>query len=404
MGLSLLSALECSQCHTTTPPNRLQNLCAKCGRPLWARYDLEKAKEVLTRDTFAKRAPTMWRYYELLPVDSEDHIATLGEGVTPLLHLARLGHRFGLGSLLLKDEGQNPTGTFKARGLSVAVSKAKELGARRLAIPTAGNAGAALAAYGAAAGLESLVVAPRSTPPTALTEVEMCGAELELVDGTIAEAVRRVQERLPAGYFDVSTFKEPYRVEGKKTIAFEILEALNWTVPDVVVAPTGGGTGLLAVWKGLDELEALGFIGSRRPRLVAVQSEGCAPLVAAFRAGRDRCDPWPQPKTIAAGLCSPKPFADDLILQALRQSRGTAVAVSDERILQAARDLARYEGLFVAPEGAATAAALETLVADRWVHPKESIVLLNTGTGLKYASLYAAPATASARTVPTSPR
>jgi threonine synthase len=385
-GASLLSHLECARCAERHDADRLQTTCAKCGGPLYARYDLEAGKSVVNALTFGGRANSMWRYTELLPLRDERHLVTLGEGSTPLLHLQRAGESVGLTSLLLKDEGRNPTGTFKARGLSCCVSRNRELGARRFAIPTAGNAGGALATYAAAAGVEALVALPRDTPPAMRLEAELAGARLLLVDGTIADAAAALRER--AGddeAFNVSTFKEPYRLEGKKTMGLEIAEALGWNTPDVIVYPTGGGTGLLGIWKAFDELETLGLLGSRRPRMVAVQPTGCAPIAKAFREGKDTADAWPQPDTIATGLKVPHPFGAPEVLKVLRASRGRAVSVPDAEILEAVRTLAAKEGVFACPEGAATFAALRRLRAEGWIEAKETVVLLNTGTGLKYA-------------------
>lgn len=388
---STLSHLECARCGTRAEADKVQTVCPKCQGPLFARYDLEKAKETLNPLSFGGRPATMWRYEELLPVRDVRFVTTLGEGSTPLLHLARLGESVGLKSLLLKDEGQNPTGTFKARGLAMAVSRNVELGLRRFAVPTAGNAGGALAAYAAAAGCQAFVAMPHDTPTAMKTEAKLAGAEVAFVDGSIADAAKLVQERVRAdGWFDVSTMKEPYRLEGKKTMGFEIAEALGWTVPDVILYPTGGGIGLVGLWKAFSELEALDLIGSRRPRMVAVQAEGVAPVVKAFAEGQESCEPWPNPRTVANGLRVPKPFGDRETLRVIRESRGTALAVSDSNLLAAARELAAKEGILLAPEAAATVPALKLLRDQAWIESKETVVLLGTGSGLKYAELYAA--------------
>ncbi len=383
--VSLLTHLACARCGNEADANKPQGVCTRCAGPLYARYDLEAGKTRVSALSFGGRNASMWRYAELLPLRDARRIVTLGEGSTPFLHLARLGERLGFRSLLLKDEGRNPTGTFKARGIACAVSRNHELGVTRFAVPTAGNAGGALATYAAAAGAQAFVAMPRDAPAMNRLEVELAGAELALVDGTIADASRLVQERCARdGWFDASTLKEPYRLEGNKTLGFEIAEALGWTLPDVIVYPTGGGEGLLGMWKAFEELDVLGLIGTRRPRLVAVQPEGCAPIVRAFRQGHEAATTWESPATVAAGLRVPKPFADREILQALRASRGTAVAVSDDAIRAARRELAATEGVNACPEGAATLAGLRTLVQDGWIESKETVVLLNTGTGLKY--------------------
>jgi threonine synthase len=328
----------------------------------------------------------MWRWRELLPVYDPAHIVTLGEGDTPLLPAPRLGAQLGLRRLYVKEEGLNPTGSFKARGLAAAISKAKELGVQKVIIPTAGNAGGALAAYAARAGLSAHIVMPRDTPKANQVESRIVGAAVELVDGLISEAARLAGEKARAeGWFDVSTFKEPYRAEGKKIMGYELAEQFEWALPDVILYPTGGGTGLVGMWKAFAEQSVLGWLkGAARPRMVAVQAEGCAPVVKAFHAGAEACDFWPGAHTLASGLRVPKSFADRLILEDLRASEGTAVAVSDQAIIAAQRQLGAAEGIFGAPEGAATLAALDRLVRQGWVQPDERIVLFNTGTGLKY--------------------
>ena len=384
--VSFLSHLECSRCGRAFDAAQLQTFCADCQAPLLARYDLAAARRSLDRDAFGRRGRGMWRWHELLPVLDQANIVALGEGDTPLLHLPRLGAELGLSRLMVKEESLNPTGTFKARGLSAAVSKAQELGVRRLIIPTAGNAGGALAAYAARAGLRAAVFMPRDTPFANIEECRITGAEVSLVEGLISDAAAQAGEKARReGWFDVSTFKEPYRVEGKKIMGYELAEALGWELPDVIIYPTGGGTGLVGMWKAFAELEALGWLESpARPRMVAVQAEGCAPVIKAFEAHSETCEFWQGARTIASGLRVPKSFADRLILHDLYESKGTAVAVSDEAIGQAQTRLARQEGIFAAPEGAATVAALEALVQARWVQPDERIVLFNTGAGLKY--------------------
>jgi threonine synthase len=332
----------------------------------------------------------MWRWHELLPVVDEENRVLLGEGDAPLLSLPRLGKGLGLERLYAKDESNNPTGSFKARGLAAAISKAKELGVEKVIIPTAGNAGGAMAAYAARAGLKAYIFMPKDTPFANMEESRIVGAEVELVDGLISDAARLAGEKARLeGWFDVSTFKEPYRVEGKKVMGYELAEAFGWQLPDVIVYPTGGGTGLVGMWKAFAELEELGWLeNNRRPRMVAVQAEGCAPVVRAFESGADHCEFWPEAQTIASGLRVPKSFADHLILQDIRDSKGTAVAVSDQAVIGSQKKLAQLEGIFAAPEGAATLTALEHLVRQKWVHPGERIVLFNTGSGLKYLGLH----------------
>jgi threonine synthase len=328
----------------------------------------------------------MWRWHELLPVSSAEHRVFLGEGDTPLLLLPRVGRKLGLSNVYVKDESMNPTGSFKARGLASAISKAKELRVEKVIIPTAGNAGGAMAAYAARAGMKACIFMPRDTPRANLEESNMVGAEVHLVDGLISDAAKLAGEKAAAeGWFDVSTFKEPYRVEGKKVMGYELAEQFNWELPDVILYPTGGGTGLVGMWKAFDELETLGWLEkTKRPRMVSVQAEGCAPVVKAFRANASSCDFWEGAQTIASGLRVPKSFADKLILKDIYASAGTAVAVSDEAILEAQKELAAREGIFAAPEGAATLAALQDLIHRGWIRSEERVVLFNTGSGLKY--------------------
>ncbi len=384
---SFFSHLECSVCRKEYSGREPINFCA-CGRPLLARYDLAAVGKHTRPSDFAGRAHDLWRYRELLPVLHDANMTRLGEGGTPLLPLRTLGERLGLAQLFLKEEGVNPTGTFKARGLAMAVSKAKELGLRQLAIPSAGNAASALAAYAAAGGLEAYVFVPDDTPPLIIQECVILGAHVYLIKGLITDAGRVVQEgKARHGWFDVSTLKEPYRLEGKKTMGIELAEDFGWQLPDVVIYPTGGGTGLIGMWKAFDELGALGWIDGHRPRMVVVQAEGCAPIVKAFAEGATEAPLWPNAWTMASGLRVPKAFADFLILQALRESGGTAVAVSDAEMGQAQQMLATTEGIFACPEGAATVAALQSLCRQGWVQAHERVVLFNTGSGLKYAEL-----------------
>ncbi len=383
--IETLSYLECPECGRRYRADRVQTYCQPCASPLLARYDLDAVRKALHRDEVMSRPRGIWRWAELLPVRDAKYRITLGEGDTPLLDAPRLGQMMGLAHLYIKDESQNPTGTFKARGLVMAVARGLELGVKEFVIPTAGNAGGALAAYAARAGRPAHVLMPKDAPRINQEEVRAAGADLRLVDGLIHDAGRLAQALgKQHGWFDVSTFKEPYRVEGKKTMGLELAEAFGWSLPDVIIYPTGGGTGLVGMWKAFSELEALGWVDGRKPRMVSVQSAGCAPVVRAFEQNAERASPWENAATLAAGLRVPTVFADRLILRALRESHGTAVAVSDEEILQAQRLLAYTEGVFAAPEGAATVAAAERLVQAGWIRPDEKVVLFNTGAGLKY--------------------
>ena len=374
--------LECSACFTTYASTALMNLCT-CGAPLLARYRLEEAAAALDRD--ALEGQTLWRYHAMLPVQSPAGVISLGEGMTPLLHAARLGKRLGLNHLYIKDESLNPTGSFKARGLALAIARAAELGVTRVAIPSAGNAGGATAAYAARAGLEAYVFMPRDVPRAFIIECQINGAHVELVDGLITDAGRRVAAgRDEYGWFDLSTLKEPYRVEGKKTMGYEIAEQFDWELPQVIIYPTGGGTGLIGMWKSFDEMEALGWIDSHRPRMVSVQAAGCAPIVRAFESGATRAEPWQNATTMAAGLRVPSAVGDALMLHALRASEGTAVAVSEADLLWGVKEIGQSEGLFVCPEGGAALAGLQRLVEQGWIDREERVVLFNTGSGLKY--------------------
>ncbi len=388
---STLVGLECSVCGEYHDDRSPQTVCAACGRVLLARYDLDAARRSFTFESLARRRSDMWRYAELLPVRDPAAITSLGEGMTPLVACCRLAGSVGLERLWIKDEGQNPTGSFKARGLSAAVSKALELGLSRLALPTAGNAGGAAAAYGARAGLDVCVAMPRDAPPAMIDEVRLYGAELELVDGLISDAGRRIAALArDGGWFDLSTLKEPYRAEGKKTLGFELFEQLGGEMPDAIVYPTGGGTGLVGMWKAFDELEAMGLAGRQRPRMIAVQAAGCAPVVRAFSAGAERAEAWAGAATLAPGIRVPSPFADDLILRALRASGGAAVAVEEGEILSGMREIARAEGIDACPEGGAALAGLRQLVAGGHLDAAAKVVLFNTGTGLKHPELRAA--------------
>jgi threonine synthase len=383
--------LECGLCGLQYEARRLHNLCTACGKPLLVRYDLDRAKLTLTKESLAARRPDMWRYREVLPVDSDDNIVSLGEGWTPLLRASKLERRVGVHELYIKDESQNPTQSFKARGMSTAVSMAKELGIKKLAVPSAGNAAGALAAYAARAGLKSFIFMPRDTPRANVVECEQTGAHVTLMDGLITDCGAEVGRRKEKeGWFDVSTLKEPYRVEGKKTLGYELAEQLEWRLPDVIIYPTGGGTGLIGMWKAFDEMERMGWIGSKRPRMVTVQAEGCAPIVRAFEEGNRFADEFPNAATTASGLRVPKAIGDFLILDALRMSGGTAVAVSDEELIKATREIGAAEGVFCAPEGAACLPALKKLIASGEVSKRERVVMFNTGSGVKYMESFAA--------------
>ena len=382
--------LECALCGLKHEAHRLLNLCRECGKPLLVRYDLERAKQSLTKESLSLRRSDMWRYREVLPVEDDANIVTFGEGWTPLLRAQRLGRAVGVTDLYIKDEGQNPTQSFKARGMAAAVSMAKELGAAKLAVPSAGNAAGALAAYAARAGLECFIFMPRDTPRANVVECQQTGAHVTLMDGLITDCGAEVGRRKEAeGWFDVSTLKEPYRVEGKKTLGYELAEQLNWDLPDVIIYPTGGGTGLIGMWKAFDEMEQMGWIGSKRPRMVSVQASGCAPIVRAFEEGKRFADEFPNAATTASGLRVPKAIGDFLILDALRDSGGTAVAVTDDELIKATREIGAAEGIFCAPEGAACLPALRKLIEADQVKSSDRVVLFNTGSGVKYMESFA---------------
>jgi threonine synthase len=380
--------LECTLCGRTYDSEKPQGLSACCARPLYARYDLDALRTRFHRDALAGRSADLWRYAEVLPVRDPGHAVRLGEGWTPLLDAPRLAPRLGVRRVWVKDEGQNPTGSFKARGLCMAVSRARELGVTEIALPSAGNAGGAAAAYAAAAGLRAHVVVPRDTPFPILEEIRALGADLELLDGLITDCGARVAEGVREhGWFDLSTLKEPYRAEGKKTMGYELAEQLGWRLPDVIVYPTGGGTGLVGMWKAFDEMERLGWIGSERPRMVTVQAAGCAPIVRAWENGDDFAAPWEGAATYASGLRVPRAVGDFLILRAIRESGGAAVAVTDEEMREWTPIVGAATGIFCAPEGAATAAALPRLREMGIAGPGDEVLLFNTGSGLKYVDV-----------------
>jgi threonine synthase len=380
---SALSHLDCPRCGARHDADRVQGTCS-CGSPLLARYDLEQVR--VAPGDIAGRPPDLWRYHELLPVRAAGRAVSLGEGMTPLLALPRLGRAVGVPNLLMKDESLIPTGTFKARGAAVGVSRAAELGVAAIAMPTNGNAGAAWSVYAARAGLRSLVVMPAAAPAITRAECTAAGAELYLVDGLIGDAGKLVAAAVAGrpGYQDVSTLREPYRIEGKKTMGLEIAEQLGWRLPSVIVYPTGGGVGIIGIYKALRELLELGWVAGDLPRLVAVQSTGCAPIVRAFQAGAAVSEPWPDPKTVAFGITVPKALGDFLILEALYATGGIAVAVTDEALLADQREVARLEGTFICPEGAACITAVRELRDSGWLSGSDQVVVLNTGSGLIY--------------------
>ena len=381
--------LECAACAARHEARLLHNLCTQCGKPLLVRYDLRSAAASLTKESLKERGPDLWRYREVLPVEQDENIVTLGEGFTPLVRASRLGAQLGLSNLYIKDEGQNPTQSFKARGMAAAVSMAKELGARKLAVPSAGNAAGALAAYAARAGLEAHIFMPNDTPRANVIECEQTGAQVTLMDGLITDCGAEVSRRKAAeGWFDVSTLKEPYRIEGKKTMGYELAEQFDWELPDVIMYPTGGGTGLIGMWKAFDEMEQMGWIGSKRPRMATVQATGCAPIVRAFEEGKRFADEFPNAQTTASGLRVPRAIGDFLILDALRASGGTAIAVTDGELIAATREIGAAEGIFCAPEGAACLPALKKLLDDESVKSDERVVLFNTGSGVKYVESF----------------
>ena len=386
--MSFLIDLICTKSGTAYDKTRLLNLSGE-GAPLFARYDLDAVREAVPKESLADREPTMWRYAEVLPVEDPRFRVSLGEGFTPLLQAASLGKQVGVPDLLIKDEGLNPTGSFKARGLSVAISRALELGATDVAIPTAGNAGGAMAAYAARAGLRAHVFMPKDVPKANFIEAKILGANVQLIEGLISDCGRAVAERKEAeGWFDMSTLKEPYRVEGKKTMGYELAEQLDWELPDVIIYPTGGGTGLIGMWKAFAELGKLGWIGEKRPRMVSVQADGCAPIVRAWEAGDEAAEPWEDAHTIASGLRVPGAVGDFLMLRAIRDSGGCALSVTDDELLQGVSEIAAYTGIFAAPEGGATLACLKKMIERGLVGRDERVVLFNTGTGLKYLEAF----------------
>jgi threonine synthase len=381
---TFVTHLECAMTGERHAADEIHNL-SRAGKPLLVRYDLDGVKKALSKAALANRPPDLWRYREMLPVRRSRDIVSLGEAMTPLLPLPKLAAKLGGAEILVKDEGRLPTGSFKARGLVMAVSMAKAFGIKHMAIPTNGNAGAALAAYASHAGIRSTIFCPEDTPEVNLSEIGIQGSAVYRVNGLIDDCGKIVGEgKAKVGWFDVSTLKEPYRIEGKKTMGLELAEQLGWTVPDIIFYPTGGGTGLIGMWKAFAELEAIGFIGNKRPRMVAVQASGCAPMVRAYEKGDEHAPRWEDAHTIAAGIRVPQAIGDFLILRAVRESGGFAIAVTDEAIATALDDVAREEGFLMCPEGAATYAAYKQSLADGRVQRDEQAVLFNCATGLKY--------------------
>jgi threonine synthase len=384
--LTHLTCTACGKDHDASVP---QNLCTACGKPLFAQYDLAAAARTLTKEALRTRVKSLWRYREVLPVKNDADIVTLGEGWTPLLPAPRLGAKHGLKKLFIKDEAQNPTASFKARGMTTAVSMAKQFGLKKLAVPSAGNAAGALAAYAARAGMEAHIFMPRDTPKANIIECEQMGAHVTLINGLITDCGAEVAKRKVAeGWFDVSTLKEPYRAEGKKTLGYELAEQFEWNLPDVILYPTGGGTGLIGMWKAFDEMERMGWIGKKRPRMFTVQADGCQPIVRAFQSGEKFAAEHLGAHTKASGLRVPKAVGDFIMLDALRKSGGGAIAVTDAQMIADTKEVGSAEGVFTAPEGAACYSALKMLLAAGTVKAEETIVLFNTSTGLKYLECY----------------
>jgi threonine synthase len=386
--MSNVTHLECAACRAHHEAGKLHNLC-HCGGPLLVRYNLQAIRKTWVRDALAAAPDSMWRYAPVLPVSDSANIVSLGEGMTPLIAARRLGELIEADDVWVKDEGINPTGSFKARGLSCAISMGRELGARKFAIPSAGNAASAMAAYAAAAGLEAHIFMPRDVPQSNYIECKAFGAYVTLVDGLISDCGKMVAARKDAeGWFEVSTLKEPYRIEGKKTMGYEVAEQFGWKLPDAIFYPAGGGVGMIGMWKAFEEMEALGWIGPERPKMICVQAAGCAPIVKAFDEGKTTSQFWDHAATVASGLRVPKALGDFLVLNAVRESGGAAIAVSDSEMLDAGGQLASTEGIFAAPEGAACVAALARLLANGFLKRTDRVVLYNTGSGLKYLEAY----------------
>ena len=385
---SYLTNLECTYCGETFSADEPMRLCDKCGKVLYPRYDISTASKNFTKDLLRDRAPNMWRYFEMMPIREESNIVTLGEGFTPIFETKALGAKIGSNALFLKDEGLNPTAAFKARGLSAAVSKAKELGLKKLTMPSAGNAAGAMASYAARAGLEAFVFMPQDAPEANQKEVIVSGGNLNLIDGLISDAgIISRGKAAEMDLFDVSTLQEPYRVEGKKTMGYEIAEQSDWQLPDNIIYPTGGGTGIVGMWKAFQEMEDLGWISSKRPKMFAIQAENCAPIVRAFENGTEFAEPWENASTMAAGMRVPSAIGDYLILNAIRESGGCALTVSDAEMADMTNIIGSLEGFFVCPEGAATACGAQKLIQYGLIDTEETTLLLNTGSGLKYLDM-----------------
>lgn len=380
--------LSCFQCKEEYEKQKVHQLCKSCNKPLKVNYDLKKIGQNFTPSKLLGRPANLWRYQEVLPVENPANIICLGEGFTPLFHATKLGKKRDMPKLYIKEEGLNPTASFKARGMALAVSMAKELGLTKLAVPTAGNAGGALAAYAAKAGLEAYLFMPKDVPMANRLEAEYCGAKVILIDGLITDCAKALMERKDKeGWFDVSTLKEPYRIEGKKTMGYELAEQLNWQLPDAIVYPTGGGTGLIGMWKAFDEMEQLGWITSRRPKMISVQASGCAPMVEVFNTGNTGIE-IKNAHTLAAGLRVPRAIGDFIMLDILKTSKGVALSVSDQELIAGAKEIGHLEGVFAAPEGGATLAALDKLLTNGTIQPNETVVLFNTGSGIKYLEAF----------------
>jgi threonine synthase len=385
--MSFVRGLECPKCQAKYPASEVHNLC-QCGAPLLVSYNLEELGKAVKKEDLIGRRADLWRYREFLPLEQEENLISLGEGFTPNFCTANLGSELGFRHLYIKDEGFNPTGTFKARGAAVGISKAKELGIQSIAMPTAGNAGGAWSAYGAKAGIKSTIAMPVDAPDLAKKECIIYGAQTYLVKGLISDAGKIIAQGVKKhGWFDASTLKEPYRIEGKKTMGLEIAEQFNWELPDAVLYPTGGGVGIIGIWKALQELQSIGWITGPMPKMISVQAEGCSPIVKAFKEGKKESEFFEGAQTLAGGIRVPKALGDFLVLEAIYESGGTAISVTDEEIKNAVKQVARTEGLFICPEGAAAVAAAHKLLLDGFLKPEEKVVILNTGSGLKYPEL-----------------